>query len=88
MPAVRAGGGYKKFTLKERINDRLVDVRDDIEWSVNFPDGDETQLEFSIDNNICRVKCKPDYSLIGKTFNITAESANSSKSITVEVISL
>ena len=40
--------------------------------------------------NACskRVKCLNDYSLIGKTFTVTAQTENSSKSITVEVISL
>ena len=88
MPTVRAGGGYKKFTLKERIDGKLVDITEDIEWGIDFPDGDSTKLEFSIDGNVFRVKCKSDYSLIGKTFTITAESTYSSKSITVEVISL
>lgn len=87
-PAVRAGGGYKKFTLKARVDGNLVDTTEDVEWSVDFPDGDLTKLETSVVDNIFKVKCKPDYSLIGKTFTITAESEYSSKSIIVEVISL
>jgi hypothetical protein len=87
-PAVRAGGGYKKFTLKERIDGKLVDISEDIEWRIDFNDGDPTKLESSVNGNIFKVKCKPDYSLIGKTFTVTAKSEYSSKSIIVEVISL
>ena len=88
QPAVRAGGGYKKFTLKSRANDKLVDITDDVEWSVDFPDGDITQLVTSVVDNVFKVKCLNDYSLIGKTFTITAESRYGSKSIIVEVASL
>lgn len=88
QPAVRAGGGYKKFTLKSRINDKLVDCTEDIEWSVDFPSGDPTKLVTSVVDNIFRVKCKNDYSLIGKTFTVTAKHEYDSKSIIVEVISL
>jgi hypothetical protein len=35
-PAVRAGGGYKKFTLKARVDGEIVDVTEDVEWSVDF----------------------------------------------------
>lgn len=87
-PVVRAGGGYKKFTLKSRINDKLVDCTEDIEWSVDFPSGDPTKLVTSVVDNIFKVKCTNDYSLIGKTFTITAQVENSSKSIVVEVVSL
>ena len=86
-PAVRAGGGYKKFRLKTRVNGELVDVSKDVEWSVDF-DGKEDKLECSVDNNIFRVKCLNDYSLIGQTFTLTAESEHSVKSVIVEVISL
>ena len=87
-PVVRAGGGYKKFTLKARVNGKLVDVTDDVEWIVDFSSGDLNKLETSVVDNIFRVKCLNDYSLIGKTFTITAESMYSSKSIVVEVTSL
>ena len=86
-PAVRAGGGYKKFRLKTRINGELVDVSDDVEWSIDFG-GREDKLECSVVDNVFRVKCTNDYSLIGETFTITAESKNSTKSIIVEVTSL
>ena len=86
-PAVRAGGGYKKFTLKTRVDGKLVDVSDDVEWMVDFG-GNEDKLECSVQDNIFKVKCINDYSLIGKTFTLTAESAYSSKSIIVEVTSL
>ena len=86
-PAVRAGGGYKKFTLKARVNGKLVDVIEEIEWSIDFPEN-EDKLELSITNNVFKVKCLPFYDLVGKTFNVTAKSKHSSKSIVVEVISL
>ena len=87
-PAVRAGGGYKKFTLKSRVDDNLVDFTEDVEWSIDFPSGDPTKLVTSVVDNIFRVKCKNDYSLIGKTFTITAQVENSSRSLICEVISL
>lgn len=87
-PAVRAGGGYKKFTLKSRVDGKLVDATEDVEWGIDFKDGDPTKLECSVVDNIFKVKCLNDYSLIGKTFTITATSEYSSKSIIVEVISL
>ena len=86
-PAVRAGGGYKKFSLKANVDGKIVDVTDDVEWSVDF-DGNEDKLECSVEDNIFKVKCSNDYSLIGKTFVVTAQSNHSLKSITVEVISL
>ena len=86
-PAVRAGGGYKKFTLKEYIDNELVDAIN-TKWSIDFSNGDPNQLESVIKDNVLKVKCKSDYSLIGKTFTIAAESNNSSKDLIVEVISL
>ena len=86
-PAVRAGGGYKKFTLKTRINGELVDATD-VQWSVDFSDGDLDKLEQSVKDNILKVKCLPFYDLVGKTFTVTATSKYSSKSLVVEVISL
>ena len=86
-PAVRAGGGYKKFSLKTRVNGELVDASSEIEWSVDF-NGKEDKLETSMTDNAFKVKCVNDYSLIGQTFTLTAKSGNSIKSIIVEVISL
>ena len=88
IPAVRAGGGYKKFTLKSRTGVELADVPVDVKWSIDFADGDPTKLECSIQDNVCKVKCLPDYLLIGRTFVLTALSEYGSKSVTVEVISL
>ena len=87
-PAVRAGGGFKKFNLKSRIDGKLVDCTEEVSWSIDFPDGDLSKLETSVEGNVFRVKCKNDYSLIGKTFTITAETENSSKSLICEVIGL
>ena len=86
-PAVRAGGGYKKITLKERMDGKLVDATGDIKWSVNF-NGNEDKLESIMQGNIFKIKCTNDYSLIGKTFTITATTKHNSKSIIVEVTSL
>jgi hypothetical protein len=86
-PAVRAGGGYKKFTLKARMNGELIDATD-VEWSVDFQDGALEKLEQSVKGNVFKVKCLPFYDLVGKTFTITAKSKHSSKSLVVEVISL
>jgi hypothetical protein len=114
-PAVRAGGGFKKFILKERVNGELVNVTDDVEWSVNdidittTIDEPEQKIAFGAnggelicsdiyldnysgvlvnDEKIFRVKCTNDYSLIGKTFAVTAKTEHSSKSLIVEVTSL
>lgn len=87
-PAVKAGGGFKKFALKSRIDGKLVDCAKEVNWSVDFPDGDLSQLETSTAANVIRVKCKPDYLLIGKTFTVTATTEHSSKSLIVEVTSL
>lgn len=88
FPAVKAGGGYKKFTLKSRVDGQLVDCTDDIDWSIDFPDGDSTKIETSVAGNVFKVKCTNDYYLIGKTFTITATTKYSSKSLIVEVASL
>ena len=87
-PAVKAGGGYKKFALKSRIDGKLVDCTEEVSWSIDFPDGDLKQLETSKSENIIRIKCKPDYLLIGKTFTIAATTKYGSKSLIVEVTSL
>ena len=86
-PTVRAGGGFKKLTLKSRIDGELVDTSGDVKWSVDFG-GNEDKLELSIQDNILKVKCKNDYLLIGKTFTVTATTKYSSKSLIVEVTSL
>lgn len=87
-PAVKAGGGFKKFAIKSRIDGKLVDCPEEVNWSVDFPDGDLSQLEISTAGNVFKVKCKPNYLLIGKTFTITATTEHSSKSLIVEVMSL
>lgn len=87
-PAVRAGGGFKKFTLKSRVDGKLVDCTEDVKWGIDFPDGDPIKLETSEVGNAFKVKCTNDYSLIGKTFTITATSEHSLKSLICEVIGL
>ena len=86
-PAVRAGGGYKKFTLKSLVDGELVDA-ENVEWNIDFPDGDISKIEQSVKGNVFKVKCLPFYDLVGKTFTIIATSEYNSESITVEVISL
>ena len=87
-PAVRAGGGFKKFALKSRIDGKLVDCAEEVKWSVDFSDGDLSQLETSAVDNVFKVKCLNDYSLIGKTFTITAIAEHGSTSLIIEIISL
>lgn len=87
-PAVRAGGGYKKFTLMQYVNDELLDITDDIVWSIDSVDVSIDDLEYIEDGNVFKIKCLPNYSLIGKTFTVTAQTENSSKSIIMEVVSL
>ena len=86
-PTVKAGGGYKKFSLKERADNKLVDVTEAVEWNVDF-EGNEDKIECVTKDNTVKVKCKPDYSLISKTFILTAHSKHGSKSLIVEVTSL
>ena len=86
-PAVRAGGGYKKFSMKQYVDEKLVDVMEDVEWSVDFC-GNEEKLDCAIQDNIFKVKCANDYSLIGSAFTITATTMYGSKSLIVEVTSL
>lgn len=87
-PAIRAGGSYKKFTVKERINDQLIDVTEDVEWSVDFADGDITKLDYYVEGSSLKVKCTNDYSLIGNKFSIIATCQHGSKSLIVEIIGL
>lgn len=86
--AVKAGGGFKKFSLKTRVDGKLVDVTEDVEWGIDFPSGDPTQLECSITGNVCKIRCTADYTLIGKTFIITAQTEHGSKSLVAEIASL
>ena len=86
-PAVRAGGGYKKFRLQSRVDGNLVDTTDDTKWTVDFG-GNEDSLECDPQGNVFKVKCKNDYSLIGSTFTITATTEYASESLIVEVASL
>lgn len=86
-PSVRAGGGYKKLTLKSRIGEELVDVTETVKWDVNFG-GNEDKLEILKQDSVLKVKCKPDYSLIGTTFTVTATTEYGSKSLIMEVTSL
>lgn len=86
-PAVKAGGGFKKFTLKTRVDGELVDTTEDVEWSIDFG-GNEDKLECIVENNFFKVKCKNDHYLIGKTFFIEAVTKYSSKSLIVEIIGL
>lgn len=88
QPSVRAGGGYKKFILKSRVDEELVDATSDIEWTIDFSDGDPEKLQYIVKDNTFKVKCSNDYSLIGKTFTINAKYEHNIKSISVEVISL
>ncbi len=86
-PSVRAGGGYKKLTLQSRIGEELVDVTDKVQWDVSFGENDD-KIETLTKDSTLKVKCKPDYSLIGQTFTVTATTEYGSKSLIMEVTSL
>lgn len=88
-PAVRAGGGYKKFTLKSRANGELIDVENPITWKIEF-EGNESKIipDPNVTGNVYKIKCDEDYSLIGKTFKLIASTEHGSTSIVCEVISL
>lgn len=86
-PSVRAGGNYKKLTLKTCSDGELIDVVGEVEWTVSF-DGNENKLEYIAQDNVFKIKCTNDYSLIGKTFVVTANIENQSTSIIMEVASL
>ena len=94
QPAVRAGGGYKKFTLKQNLDGQLVDAEEVDYWIAKFPDGDDTELkfdlEYKVDRNIsCKVKCGPAYDRIGHQFILYAYSNTGLlASIAVEVTSI
>ena len=87
-PCIRAGGGFKKLTLKERVDGKLIDIAGDVKWSIDFSNGDSTKLEYSASGSTFKIKCLPEYSLIGKTFTVTATTKHSSASLIVEVIGL
>ena len=101
-PAVRAGGGYKKFALKQYVDGELEDISEEIEWvventvvdvtsddvfSIHFGNH-ENGLMCLVQENVIKVKCINDYSLIGSTFTITAKNKDGPKSVIVEVTSL
>ena len=95
-PTVRAGGSYKKFTLKRcadgELTEIIVDDSNPIQWSIE-PVDDKYKLDFESrfeckqEGNVLKVKWS-DYTFIGNKFTITAKAHNSSTSIIAEVISL
>ena len=95
MPTVKAGGSYKKFTLKKYVNGELTDVVIDdtnsVTWRIEYAnDEDEFDLsKFKREENgsVFKIKCE-EYEFIGNQFKITANAYDSSKSIIAEVISL
>lgn len=111
-PSVRAGGGFKKFTLKKSVDGQLDKVTDEVNWYINglqitktvedeensfnliIKDENDSDviiaeaLKYTLENNVFRVKCTNNYSLIGETFNVSVISGDNSKSLTVEVTSL
>ena len=86
-PAVRAGGGYKTFTLKEQVNDKLV-AATNVEWDIDFGANDASKLASIETDNVIKIKCEADYHLIGQTFNLIAKCKGSTVQLTAEVISL
>ena len=95
-PTVRAGGSYKKFTLKRYVDGELteiiVDDSNSVQWIIEpvdekYKSDFESKFECKPDGNVLKVKWT-DYSFIGNEFTITAKAYNSSTSIIAEVISL
>ena len=100
-PSVKAGGGYKKFTLKQDVEGQMEDVSDKIKWSINDKDinasndgefkikfGDkDNALSIIMSTNIFKIKCN-DYSLIKEVFTLKATTDSGSASVVVEVTSL
>lgn len=101
-PSVKAGGGYKKFTLKKMVEGDMADVTDPIKWNVNNVDitpnidgtfsvklGDKDAAIIGIINsNVLKIKCADEYSLIRESFDVTAVTDSGSVSVVVEVTSL
>lgn len=87
-PTVRAGGGYKKFTLKVLEDGKPIDTFETLTWNVEFGENrDKIKCDYTV-SPVCKIKCANDYSLIGKTFTLTATTEYGSASIIVEVTSL
>ena len=86
-PAVRAGGGFKKFTLKTRVDGDLIDAKD-VKWTYDWNGNDESKFDLKEEDNVLKIKCLPFYDLVGKTFTIIATDGYNSESLIVEVISL
>ena len=101
-PSVKAGGGYKKLTLK--IDEQLGNVTDKITWIIDGvelqPTDEKKSSKVSFENypekfeyfntgTVLKIKCTNDYSLIGSTFVVTASVKDyGSKSLLMEVTSL
>ena len=87
-PAVKAGGSYKKFTLKHIVNDISEDILSDVVFTVTSDDFDISELTYMVEKNIIKIKCNSNYLLIGKTFTISADTEYGVKSVVCEVISI
>lgn len=85
---VRAGGGYKKFTAKSRVDGELIDINGNVTWNVIVPDGNQDKISYIADGNVLKVKCLSYYNLIGSTFTISASCNELADTLEVEVISL
>lgn len=88
-PVVKAGGGYKKFTLKYTDEESDYDITSDIDFTIVSNDFDTSELALICENNVAKIKCNANYSLIGKTFMLSANSSEyGTKTIIVEVGSI
>ena len=85
---VRAGGGYKKFTAKSRVNGELIDVNGEVAWDVIIADKNKDKILHTTNGSVLKVKCLPYYDLIGETFVIKASCGELTDILDVEVISL
>ena len=101
-PIIKAGGGYKKLTLKLRNGDNLVDVDDEVVWSVPDSGANGEIVEFiteadsdiktgdpyTVIGNPCKIRCVNDYRLIGRQLKVVATCAKRSTHIILEVAGL
>lgn len=88
-PAIKAGGSYKKFTLKHIVDDIPEVISSKVIFTVvpNGFDISDLELDYIEEQNTIRIKCT-NYLLIGKTFTISAECEYGNKSIVCEVVSI
>lgn len=82
--AVKAGGGYKKFSIQGLSPESITNVK----WDIAFPEGFADKFNYIEDDMSIKIRCLPYYNLIGTTFDLKASINNVEQKISVEVIAL